>query len=375
MPATPPAETVGLEIRSARAGDLDALCQLENASFASDRLSRRRMRHWIAAGNRVFLLAWQDEQLLGYGLVLLHRGTRLARLYSLAVADAARGRGLGTQLLQRLEAASCERGRLYMRLEVAEGNRAALRLYEAGGYTTFGRLADYYDDHQPALRMQKRIRYVPENLKRLEVPWYQQTTAFTCGPASAMMAMAALSPELALNRALELDLWREATTIYMTSGHGGCHPVGLALAMKRRGFQTRVYLNQRTPLFVDGVRSADKKAVVTLVHEQFLAQARDQAIKLHYQDVSQQQIAGWISRGQLVLALISTYQLDRRKAPHWVTISAIDDECLYVHDPDPSEGLQIALDCQYMPISRSNFDRMSQFGRNPLRTFVVVSAR
>jgi hypothetical protein len=50
----------------------------------------------------------------------------------------------------------------------------------------------------------------------------------------------------------------------------------------------------------------------------------------------------------------------------------MDDECLYVHDPDPTEGEQSALDCQYLPILRRDFDRMSVFGRNQLRTAVIV---
>ncbi len=354
--------------------DLDALCALENASFATDRLSRRRFRHWISASNRVFLVAHAGPELIAYGLVLLHRGTRLARLYSFAVAAAARGRGVGAQLLQAIETATAERGRLYMRLEVAEDNPAAQQLYQRQGYAVFGRYDDYYENHQAALRMQKRIRYVPANLRHLPVPWYQQTTEFTCGPAATMMAMAALRPELTLDRALELDIWREATTIYMTSGHGGCHPVGLALSAARRGFAAEVYLNRVEPLFVEGVRDVQKKQVVGLVHEQFLERARQTGVAVHYHDVTQQQIDEWIGHNQLVIALISTYRMDRRKAPHWVVITAIDDECLYLHDPDPSTGEHSPMDCQDVPIARADFHKMSQFGRHRLRALVVIGS-
>ena len=72
-------------IRGVEAADLEALWALEQACFAHDRLSRRRLKHWIAAQNRVFLVLQQGTELLGYGLVLLHRGTKLARLYSIAL--------------------------------------------------------------------------------------------------------------------------------------------------------------------------------------------------------------------------------------------------------------------------------------------------
>ena len=45
----------------------------------------------------------------------------------------------------------------------------------------------------------------------LSIPHYAQTLDFTCGPSSLIMAMKALKPEVAADRALELQLWREAT--------------------------------------------------------------------------------------------------------------------------------------------------------------------
>lgn len=360
-----------LHLRAAEPADLDALCSLEQRCFSSDRLSRRRLRHWITASNRELIVAQRDDEVLGYGLVLLHRGTRLARLYSLAIAPEAQGLGMGKRLLQALESATAQRGRLYMRLEVAEDNPQAIGLYQSLGYVRFGTLSDYYDNHQNALRMQKRIRYVPENLQANRVPWYQQTTPFTCGPAAAMMAMAGLSSEQELSRGLELDLWREATTIYMTAGHGGCHPVGLALAAQRRGFAAQAWINRTGPLFLDGVRSSEKKELIELVHHRFINEAEHRNMPVHYQDVTQDDLNAWIGRGAMVLALISTWRLDRKKAPHWVVLTAIDEQCLYLHDPDPGDD-QSALDCQSVPIARADFDRMSLFGRDRLRTVVVI---
>ncbi len=181
-----------LVLRLATLDDVDALYALEQQAFSSDRLSRRRLRHWVKASNGVLLLAEKDQQILGYSLALLHRGTRLARLYSIAVSSEARGMGLGRSLLLRLEKEVADLGWLFMRLEVAKNNEAAISLYHSLGYTLFGIYNDYYEDHQDALRMQRRIRHVAENLIRHDMPWYQQTTEFTCGPSALMMAMASL---------------------------------------------------------------------------------------------------------------------------------------------------------------------------------------
>jgi len=53
-------------------------------------------------------------------------------------------------------------------------------------------------------------------------------------------------------------------------------------------------------------------------------------------------------------------------------MSGYDDDCLYVHDLDPDENFQSELDCQYIPIARTDFDRISSFCKNRLRTAVVI---
>jgi hypothetical protein len=53
-------------------------------------------------------------------------------------------------------------------------------------------------------------------------------------------------------------------------------------------------------------------------------------------------------------------------------MSGYDETCLYMHDPDPEEYHRSELDCQFVPIARDDFDRMSCFGKNRLRTAVIL---
>lgn len=169
--------------REVKADDLDALLELEALCFESDRLSRRSFLRWIKGENSIFQVVEVEGRVCGYGLVLLHKGTRLARLYSIALHPDTRGRGYAGHLMLRLEAKAVAEDRLFMRLEVAKQNRAAIQLYQRLGYRVFGELSNYYQDHSDALRMQKRIRF-PDNVREeVAVPWYGQTTTFTCGPA------------------------------------------------------------------------------------------------------------------------------------------------------------------------------------------------
>ncbi|BCQ62230.1 hypothetical protein PBOI14_39800 [Pseudomonas sp. Boi14] len=179
-----------LVFRTATLEDLPALVALEEQCFTSDRLTPRSFQWMISRAHGQLLVAEQQAQVLGYALVLFHRGTSLARLYSLAIAESARGLGLGKRLLQRMEACALAHDCAYLRLEVRTDNPAAIALYERNGYRRFALVPDYYQDHADALRLEKRILQHRET-RSIRVPYYQQTTDFTCGPACLLMAMGA----------------------------------------------------------------------------------------------------------------------------------------------------------------------------------------
>ena len=237
-------------IRPATPEDIDALVEIENRCFDTDRLSRRSFRHMITKAHAALLLDEEGGAVRGYVLLLFNAGTSLARMYSIAVDPQYRSRGIGRQLMLAAEQAALAQDCVTLRLEVRVDNVSSIALYESMGYRRFGFYDDYYEDHMDALRYEKRL--VPSLRPDMaRVPYYEQTLEFTCGPAALMMAMGALDPAIELNRRLELRLWRESTTVFMTSGHGGCGPFGLALAAHHRGFEVEVYVNDEGALFID----------------------------------------------------------------------------------------------------------------------------
>jgi len=181
------------QTRVAVATDLDALLALENRCFSSDKLSRRSLRHFLRGRHSCCLVAHQQGQIVGYILLLFRRGSSLARIYSLAVDPAQRGRGIARALMQAGESAAVERRRLFIRLEVREENHAAIALYLADGYLLFDEEEGYYEDGAKALRLEKAL--TPQSGPRPKSSvFYMQTTPFTCGPSSLMMAMHSLEP-------------------------------------------------------------------------------------------------------------------------------------------------------------------------------------
>nr|WP_269752124.1 GNAT family N-acetyltransferase/peptidase C39 family protein [Thiocapsa bogorovii] len=363
-----------VRLRPAVLADMGALLRLESASFQSDRLSRRQFRYMLTRAQARTLVAEDSEgALLGYVMVLFSRATSVARLYSIAVAAQARGRGVGHALVEAAEVAAWEQERAYMRLEIRRDNLASQALFERAGYRRFGVLSDYYEDHMEALRYEKTLSpgLKPE-LKR--VPFYEQTLDFTCGSSSLMMAMQALRPSLELNRTLELRIWRESTTIFMTSGHGGCGPLGLALSAQSRGFAVEVFVNDPGVPLVDSVRSPEKKEVMRLVHEDMLAEAQRLGIPVHKGTLSVDNLQQRWDVGSVPLVLISSYRIYREKFPHWVVITGFDEHFVYVHDPyvDYDNG-ETTLDSIDMPIRRDEFSRMARYGRVGLQAVVLVS--
>jgi ribosomal protein S18 acetylase RimI-like enzyme len=361
---------MNINYRFATTDDIAALQLLENQCFEQDRLSRRQFLWMIQRAHATLLIAEDSAGLIGYALVLFHRGTSLARLYSLAIDNRARGLGVGLSLLQRSEQLAIEQDCAHLRLEVRPDNPGAIRLYERAGYRQFAHVDDFYADHASALRYEKRIvRPVAGSVA--PVPYYAQTTEFTCGAASLLMGMKALDPECVFSRDEEIKLWREATTIFMTSGHGGCSPHGLALAAWRRGFDVRLQVSRAGALFLDGVRREDKKSVMQLVHDSFCSELQLTGVKQSRK--RRLDLPSIFNEGGIPVVLISSYRLTRSKAPHWVVLTGCDEDFVYLHDPDPDHSrYRQRLDCQHVPLTHHEFEKMSVFGKDKVRAALVL---
>lgn len=362
-------------IRTATEDDLNGLVQLEERCFETDRMSKRSFRAQIQSDHNLLLVAEFDGKLQGYILIFMRQGVSMARLYSICVDPAAHGRGIGNKLMEVGEQEAAKAGRIFMRLEVRKDNEAAIALYKRRGYRQFGMYEDYYEDHADALRFHKRIVHHGHGGEHLQVPYYQQSTGFTCGSAALMMAMSALRPSFVADQRTEFQIWREATTIFMTSGHGGCGPHGLAYAAAKREFDVDVYVNQPGPLFVEGVRDPVKKQVLELVHQDFVAKLKDSRVEVFNEWLTLYQLERALDDKAIPLVLISTYRFDRRKIPHWVVVVDMDDHFVYINDPDVDDkASQGVVDNYYIPVPRSSFDRMFQFGQNRLRCAVILRA-
>lgn len=350
-------------LRKGEPGDLEVLFAIEKRCFDTDRLSKRSFRHFLKPGSHDLIVLQEDNNLVGYVLTLFRSGTNLARMYSIAVAPELQGKGYAHRLIKAAEVSAAEKYCVFIRLEVNVANTVARQLYEKHDYHVIERLDEYYEDGSDAFRMEKRLHALATDTSKPK-PFYEQTTDFTCGPAALMMAIKTLQPDYLMTVHEELQIWREATTIFMTSGHGGCSPHGLALSAWHRGLNATLHINLDGAPFLDSVRDEKKKAVIQLVHQDFLEQIAKTDVTVHTHNLSASELDAILDSGNPVLALISTWHLNRNKAPHWVYVAASDEEFVYINDPDlDNDPYYSQTDFIQIPIRKKIFRDMARFGQ------------
>ncbi|MGA8278307.1 MAG: ribosomal protein S18-alanine N-acetyltransferase [Rhodanobacteraceae bacterium] len=144
-------------VRRARATDLAALVELENRVFETERITPRQWRRYLAGASVEVLVATCAGAAVGAAVLFFRAKSNTARLYSIALADEVRGRGIGTALLASAERAARHRGITRMVLEVRSDNVAAQGLYERRGYRRFAISQGYYEDGHDALRYEKNL--------------------------------------------------------------------------------------------------------------------------------------------------------------------------------------------------------------------------
>lgn len=152
----------GITVRHAVKADADTLVEIEASAFIDeDRFSARQIRRLIENPRAIVLVAEEQAEgrgrVLGWAVALIrnHRRWRSGRIYGVAVAHPAKGRGIGrtlvTTLINRLQDADITR----VYLEVRADNTPAMTLYESLGFQPIAILADYYADAIHGIRMRR----------------------------------------------------------------------------------------------------------------------------------------------------------------------------------------------------------------------------
>jgi [ribosomal protein S18]-alanine N-acetyltransferase len=133
-------DTVTLE--AAVESDLDAIAELERASFA-DPWSRKSFEAVLDEPAAMLVVARVSTIPLA-GYVVAWFAADEGQIANLAVREPTRRRGIGSMLLAGALLEGQRRGASNIYLEVRESNEAARRLYASRGFEEVGRRKRYY---------------------------------------------------------------------------------------------------------------------------------------------------------------------------------------------------------------------------------------
>ena len=210
--------------------------------------------------------------------------------------------------------------------------------------------------------------------RRGAVPHYNQTTDFSCGPASLLMAMKTLEPKSDFSRAHELQLWREATTIFMGGpNHGGCGATGLALAAHRRGFKAEVCVNHRGALLATRPKEKARTEVIKVLDKADRAEMKRLGIPYRIGALSIDDLGQALQDGAMPIVLVNMEYIHQDPTAHWVVVTGVDAEHVTVNDPwisrDKGQNAKTVTD---YAVPRAEFPAMTSYGKRKERATVLI---
>ncbi len=149
-------------IRKAIATDIDAIVEIEKRCFpGATAYPKPQLAYLILKANSTCLMETAGPIVKGFVIVLYRKGSKIGCIETIDVDLPHQNQGIGTRLLAAAETDMKSRGIKSSQLEVSEGNKPAILLYQKAGYTIKERLLGYYKyEHcgtHDAVRMVKAL--------------------------------------------------------------------------------------------------------------------------------------------------------------------------------------------------------------------------
>jgi ribosomal-protein-alanine N-acetyltransferase len=145
---------MALTLRSYEPHDFAALHRLDQSCFPPGiSYSKTTLRYFLRLAFADCVVAVEEDRVAGF--ILSEENPPLAHIITLDVAEKERRRGVGTTLLETLEANLAARGVRSVLLETATDNDAAVAFWQRRGYRIEATLKRYYLGRIDAYEMRK----------------------------------------------------------------------------------------------------------------------------------------------------------------------------------------------------------------------------
>ncbi|MGC5021314.1 GNAT family N-acetyltransferase [Micromonospora sp. DT47] len=143
---TPEDWAVWRELRLAALAEAPSAFGSQLADWQGEGDREERWRARLSIPNSYNALVVLDGEPAGMASGVPTSEKYAVELISMWVAPAARGRGVGDELVRAVERWARQAGAEALRLAVAEGNEAATELYQRNGFTDTGKFGDTMPD-------------------------------------------------------------------------------------------------------------------------------------------------------------------------------------------------------------------------------------
>lgn len=196
---------------------------------------------------------------------------------------------------------------------------------------------------------------------KFDIPFYPQSTSFTCDPACLMMGMKYFKPKLKLDRNLEFDIWRESYGI----GIPGCMPQGLAYSALLRNLHVTLVCKRKGLVQISNkLAKGESKRVTLFTSEELLEKAKEKGMKLMDEDPTLDIIEEALRKNKIPLVMVHMNLLHKIDSPHWIVVIGVDNKNVLINDPYNKRG-------KNLKISKNDFVTMM----NDLRKYSKIEKR
>lgn len=190
-----------------------------------------------------------------------------------------------------------------------------------------------------------------------EPPYYGQTTHFTCGAVTALVAQvhAGVLSREEFDRRAELTLWRDATNF------PACEPVGLGVAVRRAwpSSPVEVHLDVDRPVLLDHLSENEQEWRAHL-QRMSRADAGRIGVPIAPHRLSTAAIRSAVGRRKHVLLLVSLAGMQGFDVPHWVLCHGVVPGAVVVEDPWANAATgDTWVDAHLLPVPDRSLDTMS----------------
>jgi hypothetical protein len=345
-------------------GTRDALDGLDLPPEVIDQWSRYRepLRRFI-------LVARTDAGISGAAIVASRPQASYLKIGGVWAGDSAGDSDqVELALISEAEQLAWELGCLVVKLEILPGTRLPAAS-PSSGYVDVAapEIAAPIPDPSPPVPSALFKWRAPST--RTAVPYMRQTTEFTCGTASLSMVLTHFGLIGGPDRATELDLWRQATTVL------ACDPYGLAVVATRQGLRpTAGTVSTQNALFTEQLPTEQDRELRSFIQGGFRRQAEQAGVDTQLRAFDVGELRDIIASGGLAMVLVDELLVHGQACPHWILIHGLEGEHLIAHDPwsEVSQG-ESWLDAYDVPLPAEALDQIAWTGEPPYRAMISFS--